>query len=47
MDEHRKYQWDIDSIKRGKPEVVKEADHTCDFFQYYVNDNLSKLGLKH
>ncbi|MFD2658617.1 hypothetical protein ACFSUP_21285, partial [Gracilibacillus thailandensis] len=28
------------------PQVIKEDDHTCDMFQYYVNDNLRKLGLK-
>lgn len=47
IEQHRKYQWDMDSVKRGKPEVVKVEDHVPDAFKYYVNDNLRKLGLKH
>lgn len=47
LDEHRKYQWDADTINTDDPKVIKEDDHTCDMFQYYVNDNLRKLGLKH
>lgn len=46
IEEHQRYQWDKDSIKRGKPEVIKEHDHTVDAFKYYVMDNLQKLGLK-
>lgn len=45
-EEHRKYQWDEDTLERDDPKVIKEDDHTCDAFQYYVNDNLQKLGLK-
>lgn len=44
--EHRKYQWDADSLNSDDPKVIKEDDHTCDMFQYYVNDNLRKLRLK-
>ncbi|PMR03856.1 PBSX family phage terminase large subunit [Listeria monocytogenes] len=46
IEEHRKYQWDVKTVNTDKPEVVKEDDHTCDAFQYYVKDNLRKLGLK-
>lgn len=45
-EEHERYEWDADSIKRGKPEVIKAHDHTVDAFKYYVMDNLQKLGLK-
>lgn len=44
--EHKKYQWDPDTLNSDDPKVIKEDDHTCDAFQYYVNDNLRKLGLK-
>ncbi|MEK4701980.1 PBSX family phage terminase large subunit [Solibacillus sp. FSL R7-0668] len=46
IDEHKKYQWDADTLESDDPKVIKEDDHTCDMFQYYVNDNLRKLGLK-
>jgi phage terminase large subunit len=46
LDEHKKYQWDPDSLLTDKPKVIKVHDHTVDAFQYYVNNNLSKLGLK-
>lgn len=46
LDEHKKYQWDEKTLNTADPKVVKEHDHTCDAFQYYVNNNLSKLGLK-
>lgn len=45
-EEHKKYQWDADTLQRDDPKVIKEDDHTCDTFQYYVNDNLQKLNLK-
>lgn len=45
-EEHKKYQWDADTLQRDDPKVIKEDDHTCDAFQYYVNDNLQKLNLK-
>lgn len=47
IEEHRKFQWDKDSLKTSKPTVVEVDDHTCDSFIYYVNDNLRKLNLKH
>lgn len=46
IEEHKKYQWDADTTETDDPKVIKEDDHTCDMFQYYVNDNLRKLGLK-
>lgn len=47
LEEHRKYQWDADTLQTDDPKVIKVDDHTCDAFQYYVNDNLRKLGLKY
>jgi phage terminase large subunit len=46
LSEHKKYQWDEDTLQSDDPKVIKENDHTCDAFQYYVNNNLPKLGLK-
>lgn len=46
IEEHKKYQWKEETMKTDDPQVIKEDDHTCDAFQYYVNDNLRKLGLK-
>ena len=46
IEEHKKYQWDPKKKNTDKPEVIKIDDHTCDAFQYYVGNNLSKLGLK-
>jgi phage terminase large subunit len=45
--EHQKYQWDADTLHTADPKVIKIDDHTCDAFQYYVVDNLRKLGLKY
>jgi len=47
LEEHRKYQWDADTLQTDDPKIIKVDDHTCDAFQYYVNDNLRKLGLKY
>jgi phage terminase large subunit len=46
-EEHKKYQWDAETLNSDDPKVIKEDDHTCDAFQYYVNDNLQKLNLKY
>lgn len=46
LDEHKKYQWDEKSLLTPEPKVIKMNDHTCDAYQYYVNNNLDKLGLK-
>lgn len=45
--EHKKYQWDADTLQSDDPKIIKIDDHTCDAFQYYVQDNLRKLGLKY
>lgn len=47
IEEHKRYQWDPETLQSDDPKVIKENDHTCDAFQYYVNDNLQKLGLKY
>ncbi|MBU8768294.1 PBSX family phage terminase large subunit [Cytobacillus oceanisediminis] len=47
LTEHKKYQWDADTLQSDDPKVIKIDDHTCDAFQYYVQDNLRKLGLKY
>jgi len=47
IEEHRKYQWDANTLQSDDPKVIKEDDHTVDAFQYYVQDNLQKLGLKY
>jgi phage terminase large subunit len=46
-EEHKRYQWDPDTLNSDDPRVVKEDDHTVDSFIYYVNDNLQKLNLKY
>lgn len=46
IEEHKKYQWDPDTLNTADPKVIKDDDHTVDMFQYYVNDNLRKLRLK-
>jgi phage terminase large subunit len=43
--EHRRYQWDEDTME-ADPKVIKEHDHTCDQFQYFVLDNKRDLELK-
>jgi len=40
VQEHRRYR-----TKEDSDEVIKKHDHTCDNFQYYVCNNLNKLGL--
>lgn len=45
-EEHKKYQWDEDTLEKDDPKVIKEDDHTVDAFMYYVCDNLQKLNLK-
>lgn len=46
IEEHRKYQWEEKSLQTPDPKVIKQDDHTCDAFQYYVMDNRRKLRLK-
>lgn len=45
-EEHKKYQWDENSLRTSDPKVMKVDDHTCDAFKYYVISNRSKLNLK-
>ena len=47
INEHKTYAWDERSLLNDDPQVVKENDHTCDAFQYFVMDNLRDLGLEH
>lgn len=47
IEEHKKYQWDKNTLDTPNPQVIEVDDHTCDNFIYYVNDNLRKLRLKH
>jgi phage terminase large subunit len=44
-EENKRYQWDKDTLQSDDPKVIKEHDHTCDAFQYYVITNADKLGL--
>lgn len=46
ISEHKRYQWDEKTIKSDDPRVIKEHDHTCDQFQYFVLDNRRDLDLK-
>lgn len=44
--EHQQYRWDEDTLESDDPKVIKEHDHTCDSFQYFVLDNLRDLNLE-
>lgn len=46
IEEHQQYRWNDKTIQSDNPEVIKENDHTCDQFQYFVLDNLRDLDLK-
>lgn len=43
--QHQQYRWDDNTLTSGKARVIKENDHTCDQFQYFVLDNLRDLDL--
>lgn len=45
LDEHKKYQWDPDTMQSDHPHVIKEHDHSVDAFKYLVLDNEQDLGL--
>lgn len=47
IEEHRNYRWDEKTLNSDDPKVIKEEDHTCDQFQYFVRDNERLLGLKY
>lgn len=46
ISEHKRYIWDERTIMNDNPAVVKDDDHTCDAFQYFVVDNLDDLELR-
>lgn len=46
IEEHRKYQWDENTLQSDDPKVIKEDDHTCDSFMYLCVDNERDFGLK-
>lgn len=46
ISEHRMYRWDENTMHSDNPNVIKEGDHTCDTFQYFVLDNARILGLR-
>lgn len=46
IEEQRMYRWDEKTIQSDNPNVIKEDDHTCDVFQYFVLDNARLLGLR-
>ncbi|AZS49202.1 terminase large subunit [Bacillus phage vB_BpsS-140] len=45
IEEHKKYQWKEGTTNTPNPVVVKEDDHTCDAFQYWVMMKRVDLGL--
>lgn len=47
IEEHRNYRWDEKTLNSDDPKIIKEEDHTCDQFQYFVRDNERLLGLKY
>lgn len=47
IDECKNYRWDEKTTNSDRPEVIKENDHTCDAFSYFVLDNERALGLKY
>lgn len=47
IEAHRNYRWDEKTLNSDDPKVIKEEDHTCDQFQYFVRDNERLLGLKY
>ena len=46
LEEHKHYRWEEKTLKSENPTVVKDDDHTCDAFQYFVIDNARDLNLK-
>lgn len=47
MEEHKKYQWDENTMQSDDPQVIKVDDHSVDAFKYLVLDNERELGLKY
>lgn len=46
VEEHKMYRYDDKTINSDDPKVIKEDDHTCDEFKYFVLDNARELDLK-
>ncbi|MCO8292644.1 PBSX family phage terminase large subunit [Tetragenococcus halophilus] len=46
IEEHKKYQWDEDTLNSDDPKVIKESDHTVDQFMYFCVSNAIDLDLK-
>lgn len=46
IDEHKTYRYEEKTLHTDDPKVVKEDDHTCDAFKYFVLDNAKLLELK-
>lgn len=44
--QHQEYRYIEETLDTDEPKVIKENDHTCDAFQYFVLDNARLLGLK-
>lgn len=44
IEEHKRYQWEEGAEYQKNPSVVKDEDHTCDWFQYIITDNEKDLG---
>lgn len=46
IEEHRKFQWDENTLNSDSPKVIEESDHTCDMFIYLCLDNARDFNLK-
>src|SRR5699024_1012214 len=46
IEEHRKFQWDEDTLDHDSTKVIEVDDHTCDQFIYFCLDNAYDLQLK-
>jgi phage terminase large subunit len=46
VEQHRDYRYEEKTLNSDDPRVIKENDHTCDAFQYFVLDNRLELKLK-
>ena len=46
IDEHKRYQWDENTLHSDDPKVIKVDDHTVDQFKYLVRDNERAFGLR-
>lgn len=46
IEEHRKFQWDENTLNSDSPKVIEEDDHCCDMFIYLCLDNARDFNLK-